>query len=137
MRFILFYLTCGIVAMLAQGLAAPHEVTPVVGASGAISGVLGAYLVLHPRVRILVMTFFFITFRMPAVWLLGLWIGYQVVLGLLDDGTAHIAWWAHIGGFAAGAALIPLFRRAGVPLFDRSEGSAPPPIEPVVRRRRQ
>ena len=128
-RFVIFYLACGILAWLAQASANPHEMAPIVGASGAISGVLGAYLVLHPQVRILVMTFFFITFRMRAVWLLGLWISYQVVLGLLEDGTSHVAWWAHIGGFAAGAALIPLFRRAGVALFDRNDFAPEPEAE--------
>lgn len=120
-RFVLFYLICGAVAALAQAITNIHDVNPMIGASGAISGVLGAYLVLHPRVRILVMTFFFVTFKLRAMWLLGLWIGYQVVLALLDDGSAGVAWWAHIGGFAAGALLIPVFRRAGVVLFDRED----------------
>jgi membrane associated rhomboid family serine protease len=122
MRFIFFYLICGAVAALAQALVNIHDATPMIGASGAISGVLGGYLVLHPRVRILVMTFFFITFRMRAIWLIGFWIAYQVVLGLIeDDGGSGVAWWAHIGGFAAGALLITLFRRPGVPLFDRED----------------
>ena len=156
-RFIFFYLICGIAAAMVQGLTNVHDTTPMVGASGAISGVLGAYLILHPRARILVMTFFLITFRMRAMWLLGIWIGLQVVLGLLDDGTAQVAWWAHIGGFAAGAALIPLFRRAGVPLFEHDDAAAngvsndhktfpdddkdgedkPPPPESVIWRRKR
>ena len=121
-RFILFYLICGTVAALAQAAIDLHDVTPIIGASGAISGILGGYLMLHPHARILVMTYFFLTFRIRAVWLIGLWIAYQVVLGLMDDGTSHIAWWAHIGGFATGAALIPLMRRPGILLFDRDVG---------------
>ncbi len=121
-RFILFYLICGMVAAGAQAATNLHDITPMIGASGAISGILGGYLVLHPHARILVMTYFFLTFRIRAVWLIGLWITYQAVLGLVGDGTSQIAWWAHIGGFAAGAALIPLFRRPGVLLFDRDVG---------------
>lgn len=121
-RFILFYILCGAVAAMAQAAGDPHALTPMIGASGAISGVLGAYLMLHPRARILVMTFFFLTFQVRAFWLLGLWIAYQVTLGLVDDGRAGVAWWAHVGGFVAGAVLIVLFKRRGVRLFDRSSG---------------
>jgi membrane associated rhomboid family serine protease len=117
-RFIIFYLLCGVAAAMAQSAADIHTAIPMVGASGAISGVLGAYLILHPRARILVMTFFFLTFHVRAMWLIGFWIAYQVVLGVLDDGKAGVAWWAHVGGFVAGAALIPVFKRRGVPLFD-------------------
>ncbi len=122
LKFILFYVLCGAAAALCQAAVNIHDVTPMVGASGAISGVLGAYVMLHPHARVLVMTFFFLTFRMRAMWLIGLWIAYQVALGVLDDGNSHIAWWAHVGGFAAGALLIVPFKRRGVQLFDRDVG---------------
>lgn len=118
-RFILFYVLCGAAAAFAQSAANIHDATPMIGASGAISGVLGAYLILHPRARILVMTFFFITFHVRAMWLLGFWIAYQVVLGVTDDGKAGVAWWAHVGGFVAGMVLILFLKRRTVPLFDR------------------
>lgn len=125
LRFIVFYFLCGAVAALAQAAGDLHDLTPMIGASGAISGVLGAYLILHPRARILVMTFFFLTFQVRAMWLLGLWIAYQVALGLAEHGKGGVAWWAHVGGFAAGAVLILVFRRHGVRLFDRP--GRPPP----------
>jgi membrane associated rhomboid family serine protease len=139
-RFVVFYLVCGAAAAMAQAAADPHTAVPMIGASGAISGVLGAYLVLHPGARILVMTFFFLTFQLRAFWVLGLWIVYQVVLGLASDGREGVAWWAHVGGFVAGAVLITVFRRRGVPLFGR--GPIPPrrsrsSIPRISRRRRR
>jgi hypothetical protein len=93
----------------------------MIGASGAISGVLGAYLLLYPRARVLVLFwfgFFVTTTRVPALIVLGLWIVLQLVSAAMDDGVGGgVAWWAHIGGFVAGVALIPLFKNARVPLF--------------------
>lgn len=117
-RFVLFYLLCGLAASAAHVAANPESAVPTIGASGAISGVLGAYLVLHPRTRVLVL-WAYLTFRLPAFVVLGMWIALQLLLGLGDSaGEAGVAWWAHIGGFAAGAVLIPLFRFRHVPLFD-------------------
>jgi len=116
--FVLFYLLCGIAASMAHiVLHAPSEV-PVIGASGAISGVLGAYLILYPRARVLAaipILFFIRIVRVPAAFLLIVWIALQVLYGLpslqLRDAAtgAGVAWFAHIGGFAAGIALLPLF----------------------------
>ena len=118
LRFIAFYLLCGLVAAATQVAVGPASPIPMVGASGAISGVLGGYLLLYPRVRVRVLFFFFIfirVFRIPAYLVLLWWIGYQIVLGLPEltavekDVSAGVAFWAHIGGFGAGLLLIKLF----------------------------
>ena len=118
LRFLGFYLLCGLVAAAAQVAVGPASPVPMVGASGAISGVLGGYLVLYPRVRVRVLFILFIfirVFRIPAYLVLLWWIGYQIVLGLPElmavspDVSSGVAFWAHIGGFAAGLVLIKLF----------------------------
>jgi len=112
-RFILFYLVCGTIAALGHIVTDTHSIIPMVGASGAISGVLGAYLVLFPyaRVKTLIFIIIFVTIiRIPAVVLLGLWIGIQVLNGMAAPGGAGVAWFAHIGGFLAGMILILPFR---------------------------
>jgi len=119
-RFLVFYLLCGLVAAAAQIAVGPASPVPMVGASGAISGVLGGYLLLYPRVRVKVLFILFIfirVFRIPAYLVLLWWIGYQVVMGLPElmsvdrDVSSGVAVWAHIGGFAAGLLLIKLFAR--------------------------
>jgi len=120
-RFMFFYLCCGLAAVLAQVLPDPASAVPMVGASGAISGVLGAYLLLYPRARILIALpppLIFVTigwFR--AVWVLAAWFLMQLLMGLFFDADSGIAFGAHIGGFVAGLALIPLFKFAHVPLW--------------------
>jgi membrane associated rhomboid family serine protease len=108
--FALFYLVCGIAAAMTQLWIDPAAATPMVGASGAISGVMGAYLVRFPRVpvRVLAILLIFITtFRVPALVVIGLWFVLQVLGGLPQLGAhaAGVAFWAHIGGFVAGAAI--------------------------------
>jgi membrane associated rhomboid family serine protease len=117
-RFLAFYLVCGVVAGLVHLASAPESQVPLVGASGAIAGCVAAYLVLHPRVRLWVLVLMRIPLPVPAWVALGLWIGIQVVNGLLvhEDGTA---WWAHVGGLIAGGLLVAPLRQSGVPLFDR------------------
>lgn len=114
-RFLAFYLVCGIAAFLAQALPAMESRVPMVGASGAISGVLGAYLLLYPhaRVRVLVLYGFVLkVVSMPAVWVLGLWFFLQLVASLMaPQGEGGVAFRAHLGGFVAGLALAPLFLR--------------------------
>ncbi len=116
-RFILFYLLCGVLAAGAQLLMASHSAVPMVGASGAISGVLGAYLLLYPRVRVHVLVwlgFFVTTIVLPAYLMLGYWALLQVVSGVLTVGgpdMGGVAVFAHIGGFFAGILLIRLFIR--------------------------
>ncbi|MFQ5481872.1 MAG: rhomboid family intramembrane serine protease [Nitrospinaceae bacterium] len=115
-RFILFYFTCGAIAALCHVLSDLGSTIPMVGASGAVSGILGAYLVLFPRARVKTLIFlgFFITVvSLPAVVLLGVWILIQVASGLLSEGPAGVAWMAHIGGFFAGMILILPFKALG------------------------
>jgi membrane associated rhomboid family serine protease len=120
-RFIVFYLLCGIAAALAQALPAPGSEIPMVGASGAISGVLGAYLILHPRAHVLVLVplgFFSQITRLPAVLVLGLWFLLQLISEIGAPLGAGVAFRAHIGGFMAGMALIPFFKYRRVRLFE-------------------
>lgn len=128
LKFVGFYLLCGIAAFLFHAAGDPQSQIPMVGASGALSGVLGAYLLLFPRAKVTVLVPLFIifwTFRLPAFLVLGGWFGLQIVnVGLGGDGG--IAWWAHIGGFIAGMMLIPFFKNAGYPLFGTARPSPQP-----------
>jgi membrane associated rhomboid family serine protease len=118
-RFLLFYLLCGMAAGFAQMGADPNSAIPQIGASGAIAGVLAAYFFLFPQSRVLTLVpiFFFLRLiAVPAVFLLGVWFLLQLVgagSGAAGGGTA---WFAHIGGFVAGAGLVFFFRRRGVPV---------------------
>jgi len=116
LRFLVFYLVCGIAAGLTHAALSPGETLPLVGASGAVSGVLGAYWVLYPRVMIIALLLGKFPVYLPAYLLLGVWIGLQVV-SALSGAASNVAWWAHVGGFVAGAGLILVFRRPGIPLF--------------------
>jgi membrane associated rhomboid family serine protease len=112
-RFAIFYLLCGIAAAFLQVMANPSSPVPMVGASGAISGVMGAYLILYPRVKVytLVWLGFFVTnWALPAWAMLIYWIGLQL-LGGLGGSDGGVAFWAHVGGFVAGMALIKIFAR--------------------------
>lgn len=118
-RFVVFYLASGIAAALSHAVVEPGSTVPMIGASGAISGVIGAYLMLHPQAPIRTLVFRSIV-RLPAFVVLGLWIAFQFLnAALAGPGQAGIAWWAHIGGFFAGVILIVPMRQRGVPLFDR------------------
>jgi membrane associated rhomboid family serine protease len=116
-RFILFYLLTGVAAALSQGLLDPASTIPMVGASGAISGVLGGYLVLHPKQSVTVLIPNAGITQMPALVVLGLWFGYQLVLGMVNMGGegGGVAFWAHIGGFVAGVVLVKLFAFGAAP----------------------
>ena len=114
-RFVLFYLLCGIAAGLAHIASSPDSAVPVVGASGAIGGVMGAYAALYPRAPIhmlVTLGFYFTTLVVPAYLMLGYWFLLQVLGGIpsLEGAGGGVAFWAHVGGFAAGIALLPLFR---------------------------
>jgi membrane associated rhomboid family serine protease len=116
-RFILFYVLCGIAAALAQALPDPSSRIPMIGASGAVSGVLGAYLLLYPRTPVLVaipLLIVLYTFHLPALAVLGIWFAGQLLSSLAQQGEAGIAFRAHVGGFVAGLLLVRLFVR-----FDR------------------
>ena len=112
-RFLLFYLLCGVAAALAQALPETASEVPMIGASGAISGILGAYLLLYPRARVLVMIpigFIPYTLRLPSVAVLGLWFVMQLLSSMAaTPGQGGVAFGAHLGGFVAGMALLPLF----------------------------
>ena len=116
-RFVVFYLLGGLIALAAQVLVDPNSSTPTLGASGAIAGVLGGYIVLYPRARILSLIFivFFVTIiEVPAVFLLGFWFLQQLLFGAANatdplGGGGGIAYFAHVGGFVFGLALIRAF----------------------------
>jgi len=124
-RFLAFYLICGVVANLAQVAINPRSTLPLIGASGAIAGVLGAYLLLFPWARVLVAVPIFFYLRIiavPAVLVLGTWFVTQLFSGLAaitlaSQVTGGVAWWAHVGGFVTGMILIRFFRRRRRPPF--------------------
>jgi membrane associated rhomboid family serine protease len=120
LRFVIFYLVCGTVAALTQAQVDPESHVPMIGASGAIAGVLGAYLLLNPRGNVAVLFWIIIIVRIvavPAVFLLGIWFFMQLLSALSTEGEPGVAVWAHVGGFLAGMALIVLFRPPGVRLM--------------------
>jgi membrane associated rhomboid family serine protease len=123
LRFIVFYLVCGAAAVFAQSVPNPGSTVPMIGASGAISGVLGAYLLLYPRAQILVLIplgLFTQLVHLPAILVLGFWFAMQLLSSLLTaPGSGGVAFGAHVGGFVAGMLLIPLFKARRVPLFGR------------------
>ena len=133
LKFVVFYLVCGIVGGLVHAMSAELGVAklllksagdvqagnvPLIGASAAVAGVIAAYLMLHPHVRVWVLAFRFIPLRVSALLALGAWILTQFVMLLLPD-VGPVAWWAHIGGIFTGALLILFMRRPGVPLFGK------------------
>ncbi|NIR32455.1 MAG: rhomboid family intramembrane serine protease [Gammaproteobacteria bacterium] len=118
--FIAFYLLCGVAAVLMQALPDTSATVPMIGASGAISGVLGAYLLLYPRAHVLVLIpfgFFLQMVSLPAVVVLGLWFVIQLISSAFAGSGGGVAFGAHVGGFVAGMALIPLFKRRSVRLW--------------------
>jgi membrane associated rhomboid family serine protease len=127
LKFVLFYLLCGSAAAMAQAALDPGSTIPMIGASGGIAGVLGAYLMLHPKAAIRCFFLILIFFRfinLPAWLVLGVWIGGQFVAvpQALNEPSGGVAYMAHIGGFLAGMALIPFFKYRHVALFDRDIG---------------
>lgn len=110
LRFLVFYLACGVVAGLSYAAMSPHSEQPLIGASGAVAGVIGAYLVLHPRARVWGLVFNLIPLRLSAAWLLSLWLLVQAWHAWSGDETTT-AWWAHLGGFTAGVLLVLVLRR--------------------------
>ncbi|MGE0660549.1 MAG: rhomboid family intramembrane serine protease [Reyranellaceae bacterium] len=114
-KFAVFYVLCGAAAAVTQGFTSTASGVPMIGASGAISGVLGAYILMYPhaRVRVLIMLGIITVVHMRAYVALGLWFGLQLLNAVLTPVSEEggVAFWAHVGGFVAGAALMPLFRR--------------------------
>ena len=132
-RFVVFYLLCGVAAAATQMFVDPRSTIPMVGASGAISGVMGAYILLYPRVRVhtfVTLGFFLTSVALPAYVMLGYWFLLQLLMGAvgtLSRAQGGVAVWAHVGGFIAGLVLIKLFanseylerRRGGVVILPR------------------
>lgn len=116
-RFLVFYLVTGVLAAMAHVASSPESPVPLIGASGAIAGVLGAYMVLYPKARILsllILGFFIRLAELPAVLVLSLWFIIQLLSGVATLGSSPVttvAWWAHVGGFVAGAVLVSAFAR--------------------------
>ncbi|MGL4322998.1 MAG: rhomboid family intramembrane serine protease [Beijerinckiaceae bacterium] len=119
-RFLGFYLVCGMAAALMHAFIMPQSQQPLIGASGAVAGVLAAYLILHPRVYVWGLVLKWFPMRLRAIYALGVWMVFQVVMALTASPGSEVGWWAHVGGMIAGAALTPLMRQPGVVLFDRS-----------------
>ncbi len=125
-KFIIFYGVCGVIATLSHAMIDPESTIPMVGASGAISGVLGAYLLLYPRARVLVFIpigFFSQMIHVPAALVLGLWFLMQIFSGGMSLGHegGGVAFFAHIGGFIAGMALIGFFKHPHIQFFNKPQ----------------
>jgi membrane associated rhomboid family serine protease len=122
-KYTLFYFACGIAAAFAMAWMDPTSRVPMIGASGAISGALAAYVLLYPRARINVIVplgIIFWPFKIGATWVVGFWFVLQLIsAALTDPAQPGTAWWAHVGGFAAGLILTPLLKSRDVPLFGR------------------
>lgn len=126
-KFLIFYILCGMAATFAQYILAPYVEVPNLGASGAIAGVLGAYLVLMPGQKIRVLVAAWIV-RMPAILVIGAWIGLQLLSGIgtlstMNTGSGGVAYMAHIGGFAAGLVLTLFFRNRQRPTYLQPPGA--------------
>lgn len=124
-RFVVFYVVCGVAAAFAQAYTHPDSVIPMVGASGAISGVLGAYLLLYPHARVIVVVplgFYLHTMALKAGWVLGIWFGLQLLSSLAAGEGPGVAFLAHVGGFVAGLVLVAPFKRRGVRLLNPPRG---------------
>ena len=139
-RYLIFYLLCAAGGALVHGLIAPDSQMPLIGASGAIAGVIAAYLILHPRVKIWVLAFARIPLRLPAYILLALWIVFQFLM-FAAGGEDQISWACHIGGVITGAILVLILKRRDVPVLDREivtpqsvTVDQPSAVEPVATR---
>jgi len=122
-KYTLFYFFCGFAAAFTMAYMDPHSNVPMIGASGAISGALAAYVLLYPRARVTVIVplgIIFYPFKISAVWVVGFWFVLQLAMAVLIDPTQPgTAWWAHVGGFAAGVILTPILKSRDIPLFGR------------------
>lgn len=121
LKFIVFYLVSGVAAALSMAWMDPASNVPMVGASGAISGVLAAYVLLYPRARVTVIVplgIIFYPMKISAIWVVGFWFLLQLLSAALSNpDQPGVAWWAHVGGFVVGVVLTPLFKSSEFPLF--------------------
>ena len=118
-KFLIFYCLCAAAGAYAHSLVDPCADYPLIGASGAVAGIVAAYLILHPKVRVWVLLFSRIPLPIQARWVLGFWVLFQFVM-IATDTEGQVAWSAHIGGILMGAVLIPFLKYAHVPLFDKN-----------------
>ncbi|MHA1189137.1 MAG: rhomboid family intramembrane serine protease [Alphaproteobacteria bacterium] len=124
-RYLLFYLACAAGGGIAHVLMNQTSDAPLIGASGAVAGIVAAYLILHPKVKLWILVFGRIPLRLSAAYVLVGWAVYQIVSLVMSlSGETEVAWWAHIGGFIVGGLLILVVRRPGVPLFDKGISAA-------------
>jgi len=126
LRFLGFYLLCGIAGGLGHYVAGPNSQVPLIGASGAVAGIIAAYLMLRPCQKIWVLLFLRLPVKISTYWALGFWVVMQVI-NVVVDPQGDISWSAHVGGVLAGALLVIVLRRPGVKLFD-----CPPALESVA-----
>ena len=122
-NFILFYILCGVGAVIAQILFNTESNVPMIGASGAIAGTLGAYIVLYPRAKIFVFAWVVIfvkILKIPAFIVIGIWIGLQI-MNVFDQGVSGVAYSAHVGGFICGVILTPLFKKKDTKIFGHND----------------
>ncbi len=118
LKYLVFYLLCAAAGALAHRLAIPNSEAPLIGASGAAAGVVAAYVLLHPKVRVWILAFGRIPLRLSAMWVIGAWIAFQLFNFLFMPET-QVSWAAHIGGIVAGALLVFVLKRRDVALFDQ------------------
>lgn len=118
-RFLIFYLVCAVAGAWLHGFILSGSNIPLIGASGAVAGIVAAYLMLHPRVKVWVLVLMRLPLRLPAFIPLIIWVAFQLVMFFTSSGEA-VSWPAHVGGIVTGAILVVFMRRRGVPLFDRS-----------------
>jgi membrane associated rhomboid family serine protease len=118
-RFVLFFVLCGMAAGLTHALVAPEQIRPLIGASGSVSGIVAAYLILYPRVRLWGLFLMGIPLRLPAYAAIGFWFLLQL-LSAFFSGDEAVGWFAHLGGFVAGAALVLVLRRRYDPVLARA-----------------
>ncbi len=117
-RFVPFYLLCGACAAMTHAFVMPYSVSPLIGASGAVSGVIAAYVLLHPHVRVYGLALKWIPVAVKAMYVIAAWVAMQFAFAIFG-GDPNVGWWAHVGGIIAGAGLIAIFKRPGVVLLDR------------------
>lgn len=122
-RYLIFYVACAAAGAWFHAFMAPDSSVPLIGASAAAAGIVAAYLMLHPNVRVWVLALGRIPLRIPALWAIGAWIAFQLYNLIANPGD-EVSWAAHVGGIIAGAILLPLLKRSDVPLFERTDTNA-------------
>lgn len=118
-RYLIFYLICAFCAASFHALVFPTAAIPLIGASGAAAGIVAAYLMLHPKMKVWVLFLSFFPLELQAIWVLGAWVAFQVFM-FLTDTQGEVSWAAHLGGVVAGLVLVGLLKRRDVPLFDKT-----------------